>query len=625
MKIFRKLIYCFFALCLSPCSPDPVFIRRNEANRVLRVQKRSNQFLEEIKAGNLERECYEETCSFEEAREIFKAQEKTTEFWFHYKDLNPCKVNPCHNGGLCQQYHYNYVCLCPPRFTGKLCETEKFECWYKNGGCWQYCQDDSESQDVTCSCAEGYTLEGNGKTCSPSVLFPCGLTKSSARSFQEDAVQPLQDDSAWTLLDDSTQTQKTTSTHSPQEYTTQSLLGESMHSLHVDSSTPLQNKSTHSLPTESMNSLQGNFTNSLWDNSTHSFKDVSMDSVQDNSTTTPQDNSTNTHLRGTSLPLNNSATNPLLYDATHSVLRNSTHLISNCTGNTSSLDCSLTNNKAQDDTTLRFMDGKTYEVDWDESINLRENLQLNDTRIVGGVRCYLGGCPWQVLIRNFKGQDFCGGSLISSRWVISASHCFEDVNPHHVTIGDFDKFRRDQDEQKIAVLKYYIHPYYNGLYFDNDIALLHLRSEVQFNDFAIPICLPNPSLARMLLQEGETGMVSGWGSTRYMGPSSRFLLKVSLPVVSQTTCMQSTQQVITGSMFCAGYSVEARDSCKGDSGGPFVMSFRNTWYLMGVISWGEGCAEEGKYGVYTRVSDYIQWIKEVIERINETEGLATGL
>ncbi|KAJ1089878.1 hypothetical protein NDU88_003021 [Pleurodeles waltl] len=587
-----------------------VFIRRNEANRVLRVHKRSNQFLEEIKAGNLERECYEETCSFEEAREIFKAQEKTTEFWFHYKDLNPCKVNPCHNGGLCQQYHYNY----------------KFECWYKNGGCLQYCQDDGESQDVTCSCAEGYMLDGNGKTCSPSALFPCGLTKSSTRSFQEDAVQPLQDDSTWTVMDVSTYTQKTAATHSPQEYTTQSLLKDSMHSLHDDSSASLQDNSTHSLLTELMHSLQGNFTKPLQDNSTHSFKDVFMDSLQDYPTTAPQDNFTSSHLRDIPLPLNVTDTYPHLDNVTHSVLGNSTHLKTNCTGNTSSLDYSVNNNnKAQDDTTLKFMDGNTYEGNWDDSISLRENLELNDTRIVGGVRCYLGGCPWQVLIRNFKGQDFCGGSLISSRWVVTASHCFEDVNPHHVTIGDFDKFRRDQDEQKIAVLKFYTHPYYNGLYFDNDIALIYLRSEVQFNDFAIPICLPNPSLARMLLQEGETGMVSGWGSTRYMGPSSRFLLKVSLPVVSQKTCIQSTQQVITGSMFCAGYSVEARDSCKGDSGGPFVMSFRNTWYLMGVISWGEGCAEKGKYGVYTRVSDYIQWIKEVIEGINETEGLATGL
>ncbi|MEE6512245.1 hypothetical protein FKM82_019180 [Ascaphus truei] len=238
---------------------------------------------------------------------------------------------------------------------------------------------------------------------------------------------------------------------------------------------------------------------------------------------------------------------------------------------------------------------------------------FDDHRIVGGMLCKLGHCPWQVLIYTARGQDFCGGSLISSRWVLSAAHCFEDIRPHHVTIGDYDKYRRDQDEQKIAVLQVFSNPHYQKDHYDHDIAILFLRSPAVFSDYALPICLPSPGLGHMLTQEGEIGQVSGWGTTRDMGPFSRFLLKVRLPIVNQETCMASTHQVLSGNMFCAGYIMEARDSCKGDSGGPFAVSYRDTWYLLGVVSWGEGCAAEGKYGVYTRVANYISWIKETVE------------
>lgn len=169
------------------------------------------------------------------------------------------------------------------------------------------------------------------------------------------------------------------------------------------------------------------------------------------------------------------------------------------------------------------------------------------------------------------------------------------------------------------MLQVYSYPYYLGIYYDHDIALLYLRSPVIFGEYSRPICLPSPNLGRLLTQEGEVGQVSGWGSTRHLGRASRFLLKVRLPIVSQDTCMASTESVITGNMFCAGYSIEAKDSCKGDSGGPFAVLYRNAWYLVGVVSWGEGCAAEGKYGVYTRVSNYISWIKDTIIEIEGFE------
>ncbi|NXJ40348.1 FA7 factor, partial [Ciconia maguari] len=397
-----------------------VFMRKDEAHEVLKVHKRANYFLEEIRTGNLERECNEEKCSFEEAKEIFHSQEKTMEFWFNYKGLNPCSTNPCNNGGVCKIRHYNYFCICPPKFGGHNCEKEKFECWYKNGGCWQYCRDSSSTFHVVCSCAKDYTLHEDGKRC-----------------VQADAPPFVQ-------------------------------------------------------------------------------------------------------------------------------------------------------------------------------INVSSALEHSDSRITGGTLCHRGHCPWQV-IPFFQDIGFCGGSLISSRWVVTAAHCLDLVRPHHVTVGDFDKYQREFKEQKIDVERSWTHPHYDSNDYNSDIALLYLSSDVIFNEYVIPICLPSPNLATLLSEEGRIGMVSGWGATHNRGSTLRFLMKVRLPIVNMETCQQSTDRLITDNMFCAGYNTEVADACKGDSGGPFTVSYHNTWFLLGIVSWGEGCAEKGKYGVYTRVSNYIPWIKEIVE------------
>ncbi|NXY76788.1 FA7 factor, partial [Glareola pratincola] len=409
-----------------------VFVRRDEAHEVLKVHKRANYFLEEIRPGNLERECNEEKCSFEEAKEIFHSQEKTVRSFILGKiGLNPCSTNPCKNGGVCKIRHYNYFCICPPRFGGDKCEkgdnganarvfsvAEKLECWYKNGGCWQYCQDGG-ARRVTCSCARGYSLQEDGKSC-----LPAGNARPAPGPFL---------------------------------------------------------------------SLQ------------------------------------------------------------------------------------------------------------------------NGTRITGGTLCHRGHCPWQVLIRNSRDIGFCGGSLISSRWVVTAAHCLDLVRPHHVTVGECRLQLSQFKEQKIGVERSWTHPHYDSNDYNGDIALLYLSSDVIFNEYVLPICLPSPGLAALLGEEGRVGTVSGWGATHPGGSTLRFLMKVRLPIVAMETCQRATDRLVTDNMFCAGYRAAAADACKGDSGGPFAMSYHNAWFLLGIVSWGEGCAEEGKYGVYTRVSNYIPWIKEVVE------------
>ncbi|XP_015273456.1 PREDICTED: coagulation factor IX [Gekko japonicus] len=150
-----------------------VFIDQEDASSVLHRYKRFNSGrLEEVISGNLERECLEEKCSFEEAREVFENQEKTVEFWNAYIDGDQCESNPCTNGGKCEDQVGYYICWCLAGYEGKNCELDA-TCATKNGGCKQFCKN-SPSGGVICSCISGYKLGADQKSCEPAVPFPCG-------------------------------------------------------------------------------------------------------------------------------------------------------------------------------------------------------------------------------------------------------------------------------------------------------------------------------------------------------------------------------------------------------------------------------------------------------------------
>ncbi|KAG5851593.1 hypothetical protein ANANG_G00053300 [Anguilla anguilla] len=153
-----------------------VFIRKDDAHVLLHRSRRANSgFLEEMKQGNLERECVEEICDYEEAREVFEDDAKTKQFWMTYNRRDPCLDNPCKNNGSCIYMENSYQCQCPEGFEGKYCQ-EVFEdtlkCLYRNGGCEQFCN--ATGPRRRCACAEGYALGDNGKDCVPQVLYPCG-------------------------------------------------------------------------------------------------------------------------------------------------------------------------------------------------------------------------------------------------------------------------------------------------------------------------------------------------------------------------------------------------------------------------------------------------------------------
>ncbi|KAJ8281653.1 hypothetical protein COCON_G00041720 [Conger conger] len=239
-----------------------------------------------------------------------------------------------------------------------------------------------------------------------------------------------------------------------------------------------------------------------------------------------------------------------------------------------------------------------------------------DQRIIGGYEVVQGEIPWQVALVDGPSQVvYCGGSILSEFWVITAAHCLVEgkVGSLIVRAGEHNILYTDGLEQDHKVAEQLLHPYYNpqmSLY-NHDVALLRLATPVRFGDYALPICLGPKGFTEELVEAGPPATVSGWGRVRFQGAESTVLQKVEVPFVDRTECTDSSSERISRYMFCAGYSLREKDSCQGDSGGPHANRYRGTWFLTGIVSWGEECAKEGKYGVYTRVSHYYRWIRHV--------------
>uniref|UniRef100_A0A3P9HMJ6 Coagulation factor VII n=1 Tax=Oryzias latipes TaxID=8090 RepID=A0A3P9HMJ6_ORYLA len=412
-----------FVFCFHSCWPASVFLDTRQANGVLQRSRRYNSgWFEELQKGDLQRECIEEKCSFEEAREVFEHVELTNEFWKVYSIPESCKPRPCQNGGTCIPDGSSYTCLCLPQFRGVNCDqehkTKSDSCLVQNGACEHFCNEDAFGRRLNCSCADGYSLGDDGQSCVAKEPIACGMV-------------PV---------------------------------------------------------------LQG-------------------------------------------------------------------------------------------------------------------HKQEEHLRIVGGTECPKGECPWQVLL-VYKGKGFCGGVIHKPTWILTASHCLEDTDKQFLKIiaGEHNLVVNESTEQIIQVAEILMHPNYAKTTVDNDIALLRLASPITYTPYALPVCLPTRVLAERDLWSVSMHTVSGWGRRSEHGPTSNVLRRTKIPRLRTQTCIEESGVALTKNMFCAGYLDGRTDSCKGDSGGPLVTEYRKTVFLLGIVSWGKGCARPGNYGIYTRVSNYLEWI-----------------
>uniref|UniRef100_G1Q5N3 Coagulation factor X n=1 Tax=Myotis lucifugus TaxID=59463 RepID=G1Q5N3_MYOLU len=185
-------LFCFvLLLCVLPCLP--VFIKREHANSILHRVRRANSLFEEMKKGNLERECWEETYYYYEIMHIYEHFLVNNEFWNKYKDGDQCESNPCLNQGRCKDGLGEYTCTCQEGYEGRNCELpmRKF-CSLDNGDCDQFCREEQNS--VVCSCASGYILDDNGKSCISTEPYPCGKLTLARRRRSESLTNPFDGD-----------------------------------------------------------------------------------------------------------------------------------------------------------------------------------------------------------------------------------------------------------------------------------------------------------------------------------------------------------------------------------------------------------------------------------------------
>uniref|UniRef100_A0A5F8A349 Vitamin K-dependent protein C n=1 Tax=Macaca mulatta TaxID=9544 RepID=A0A5F8A349_MACMU len=248
-----------------------------------------------------------------------------------------------------------------------------------------------------------------------------------------------------------------------------------------------------------------------------------------------------------------------------------------------------------------------------------------DPRLIDGKMTRRGDSPWQVVLLDSKKKLACGAVLIHPSWVLTAAHCMEESKKLLVRLGEYDLRRWEKWELDLDIEEVFIHPNYTKSTTDNDIALLRLAQPATLSQTIVPICLPDSGLAeRELTQAGQETLVTGWGyhsSREKEAKRNRtFILNfIKIPVVPRNECSEVMSNMVSENMLCAGILGDRQDACEGDSGGPMVASFHGTWFLVGLVSWGEGCGLLHNYGVYTKVSRYLDWIHG---HIRDKEALA---
>jgi hypothetical protein len=239
--------------------------------------------------------------------------------------------------------------------------------------------------------------------------------------------------------------------------------------------------------------------------------------------------------------------------------------------------------------------------------------------IVGGSQTTIDEWPWMVaLVRHskFGGSDLsrlrCGGSLLKSGMVLTAAHCVEGQSASNLQIVTGRTTLSGSSGQRLNIAAITIEPDYNTNTAGHDAALLDLTS----SSTQAPIAIAGPTEGA-LWTAGTDAWVTGWGDTSDGGKVSDTLRAVDVPIVDDATCATDYgAEFEADSMICAGPQTGGRDSCQGDSGGPLVAGDgAGGWRQVGVVSWGEGCAQPNFPGVYSRVAQYGsgslgQWISD---------------
>nr|XP_015194998.1 PREDICTED: serine protease 27-like isoform X1 [Lepisosteus oculatus] len=260
---------------------------------------------------------------------------------------------------------------------------------------------------------------------------------------------------------------------------------------------------------------------------------------------------------------------------------------------------------------------------WLLILNTFEGSRSSLSRIAGGQDAKEGEWPWMVYFKilPFKGKPLdvvdCGGSLIDKNWVLTAAHCFDESLKwwkSKVILGAYQLDSSRDNRQTRSMKKVIIHEQYSSPAKGSDIALVELDSPVSSNAYIRPITLAGEAQA---FNETSECWATGWGDvgTNEALKHPRTLQEVQLPIIDNKSCQKMQRGLqIRKEMMCAGLKRGGKDTCQGDSGGPLVCKERNSWVQVGIVSfgYGKGCARSKHPGIYTRVSSYRTWIKNIL-------------
>jgi secreted trypsin-like serine protease len=231
------------------------------------------------------------------------------------------------------------------------------------------------------------------------------------------------------------------------------------------------------------------------------------------------------------------------------------------------------------------------------------NADQENQQIVGGDRASIADHPYVVYLTTADGFQFCGGTLVDDNKVVTAAHCTAGKQPTDIQVVAGREDKESTAGIVSPVKEIWVHPDFTDVRSGNDVSVLTLTERVPYQ----PLDLPREDDAD-LYKAGQPGLILGWGRVAADGQPSRYLLKASVPVMTDPDCTKAYPAYKAQAMVCAGVPQGGVDSCQGDSGGPLIVDGK----LAGITSWGEGCAAAGKPGVYTRLAVYRDLLEDEV-------------
>lgn len=244
--------------------------------------------------------------------------------------------------------------------------------------------------------------------------------------------------------------------------------------------------------------------------------------------------------------------------------------------------------------------------------------QFSGARIVGGIDAQKGEVPFIVSLQK-NGSHYCGGSFIAKNWVLTAAHCIEFGYVPDSIVANTHLLKGNSEAKKYSVVATFVNPKFNkALQMTTDFALVKIKEDADVP--MIKMTEVDPSLVTTKM------MTAGWGAMDEGSSSLPNALQiVDIPYVDSKTCEKQFQVALGNSetyldetMFCAGYPEGKKDACQGDSGGPVftIDSATKEHILVGVVSWGYGCARPNLAGVYSNVATGRDWVVQTMKDNN---------